>query len=206
MSVNIKQIEVGHMGNFTYIVYDKDNAVIIDPSWGHKEIREFLKQEKIKPVAVLLTHGHYDHTNDAPLISEEFKIPVYIHRADEILLENKPVLLKYIDTDRLNFNSISFEVIHTPGHTPGGVCYITDKYIFTGDTLFIGVCGRVDLPYSNPRDMRQSLIKLSKLADDMIVYPGHQYNGTHTTIGKEKKTNFFMKTAVNSEDDFLSII
>jgi len=174
-------------------------AAVIDPSFGAEaKVEEFLKQNSYTLDKILLTHAHWDHIADVKLIKDKFSSPVYIHKLDANMLEHpdrlpafseitipgvKPdVLLE--DNDKIKVGEIEILTIHTPGHTPGGVCYYieSEKTLFSGDTLFKGSFGRVDFPYSNPKKMISSLEKLSKLPKDIKVYPGH---GSATTIGKE---------------------
>ena len=189
----------------TYIIANDDNeAIIIDPSAKNTRLINFIKSNNLKPVAVLLTHGHYDHIRGIPLLLENYKIPVYIHELDKEMLSNsrdnvseyafEKVFLNIetipvMDEECLNIiNNINILVMHTPYHTEGSCCYYLkdNKIIFTGDSLFKNGIGRDDLPTSCPRFMEKSLDKLRALPDDVTIYPGH---GDISTIGQEKKTN-----------------
>jgi|YNPMSStandDraft_2_1061718.scaffolds.fasta_scaffold00632_4 glyoxylase-like metal-dependent hydrolase (beta-lactamase superfamily II) len=202
MMSEIIQIEVSDMQNFCYMIKKGSDFIVIDPSYGYKKIKEIVGNGKI--LAVLLTHGHFDHVNDVPLIVKDFKTDVYIHRDDIRYLPFSVETKDIKDGDIIDFG-FNIKVMHTPGHTPGSVCYIFEKNIFSGDTLFAGYCGRVDLPGSDALKMRESLIRISKLNDDMVIFPGHNYNLSKTTIGYEKKNNPFLKSAQN-KDEFLSIV
>lgn len=147
---------------------------------------------------LLLTHSHQDHIADVALIKKKFKIPVYIHPLDApnleepgadllpIFIQVKPVKPDHLlaDGQVIELGSLTFKVIHTPGHTPGGVCFYSeeDNLLLSGDTLFRGSCGRIDFPLSSPADMWRSLKKLAALPLVTRVYSGH---GDPTTIGKE---------------------
>lgn len=203
--MNIKQIKVGLMDNFTYIISSSDLFIVIDPSWGFKEIKEYYLSTSRKLEGVLITHGHFDHINDLEKLIKEFNPPVYISREDLEFIKVKDGNLNFISNgDTLVFGDIIVKVIHTPGHSPGSVCYLIEDNLFTGDTLFIGCCGRVDLPGSNPLSLRDSLLKILKLDENIKIFPGHSYNGNMSTLKKEKENNPFLKAS--STDEFLSMI
>jgi glyoxylase-like metal-dependent hydrolase (beta-lactamase superfamily II) len=200
--IEILQFEVGGMQNFTYIIKNDDVFVIIDPSFGYEKIKSIVREGKI--LSILLTHGHFDHVNDIPLILKDYRTDIYIHPSDIRYIPFSIKTKELNDGNVLDFG-FKIKVIHTPGHTPGSVCYLLDKNLFSGDTLFAGCCGRVDLDGSNPLEMRKSLIKLRELDNDVVVFPGHNYNLSKTTIGYEKKNNPFLKFA-DDKDKFLSIV
>ncbi len=188
----------------TYVVSDDDNfCVVIDPSSNGEDIIRFVSKNKLKPKAVLLTHGHFDHIRGVDVLVNEYNIPVYIHKDDSELLTNTYLNCSFFGGDEILINSSAtlvddkckldllkgeqIEVIHTPFHTAGSVCYyfINNKWLFSGDTLFKSSIGRDDLPRSNPRQKDDSLRKLMKFPKDVKVYPGH---GSNTDIGSEIKT------------------
>ena len=192
----------------TYILYNEDtkNAIIIDPAVNYNAIVDFIEANKLKPLAILLTHGHIDHIADCILIKEKYDILIYAHELEREVLNTPEINLgphfgyadfsieadKWLkDKDILRFEEFEFEVIHTPGHSKGGVTFVIDKMLFTGDTLFRASMGRVDLPTSNPEHMRASLYKLSQFDDDYIVYPGH--SGTSTMLN-EKAINPYIRS------------
>ncbi|MCR4911846.1 MAG: MBL fold metallo-hydrolase [Bacilli bacterium] len=189
----------------SYVICNDDSkCVVVDPSANNTRLVKFLKQNNLIPVAVLLTHGHFDHIWGLPILLDKYQIPVYIHDLDKELLvnprdncswfENKQLSLEIevesvVDGEHLHLlNNIDIEVIHTPFHTEGSVCYYLkdNKTLFSGDTLFKMSIGREDLPTSCPRYRNTSLAKLRKLPDDVKVYPGH---GDITVLGKEKELN-----------------
>lgn len=203
---NIIQIKVGKMDNFMYIISLSDSLIVIDPSWGFEKIKEYSLNTSKKLSAVLLTHGHFDHINDIDKISQSFNKPdIYISSKDVHLIDFNYNFKFTDERDFIDIDDINIKIIKTPGHTPGSVCYLFENNLFTGDTLFSGACGRVDLPGSDPEEMRKSLLKLSMLNDDITVWPGHDYNDSKTTIGKEKKNNIYIKTAA-FKDEFFSIV
>lgn len=182
--MQIKTIVVGMLENNVYIVSDKETkeAIIIDPGEEVEKIIEEAKSYKAK--AVILTHGHYDHVTEAIKINA----PIWIHKADEALMaySNQAKADKYLNHgDRLDVGRWTLEVIHTPGHTAGGIClYDGKETLFSGDTLFKGTYGRTDLPTSSPKEMVKSLKRLASLPENVKVYPGH---GPTTTIKEESE-------------------
>jgi len=188
-----KQVKVGLMENFSYIIGDNKKAAIVDPGWEYKKLIQVCEENNLKINKILLTHTHQDHTMDLRKIVKKTNAEVYVHESED--LKDKGYKIKNIkDNDEIIVGKISIKVIHTPGHTQGSVCFLFDKKICTGDTLFVGAIGRVDLPGSSEEDMKESLKKLSKLDEDIGVYPGHDYGEKPiSTIGYEKENNQFMK-------------
>jgi hydroxyacylglutathione hydrolase len=191
--MRVLQIPVGQMANFTYIIADetKGEAAIIDPSWDLEKIFDALKRNKWKARYVINTHSHFDHILGNEQVAE-------ITGAD-IVQHNNSQLVKQISVSEGNIvkvGDIPIRILHTPGHSPDSICLIVDgHFVFTGDTLFVGNCGRVDLPGSNPKEMYTSLLeKVVKLDESLIVYPGHDYGPRPTsTIGEEKMTNYVLR-------------
>ena len=165
-----------------------------------------IKSEGLQVEAILLTHGHFDHIMGIGDLRREFSVPVYAHEGDRETLLDPSLNLSISYTDGYTFDGAtyvrdgqtlelagaSFQVIHTPGHTPGGVCYYleNEKVLFSGDTLFQNSVGRTDFPNSSMSDLIRSLReKVMALPDDVKVYPGHM---GETTIGHERKHNPFI--------------
>jgi len=205
--MKVQQLKLGPMDNFSYIVWDTDlrEAAVIDPAWQPEVIEEFLNREKLALKLLLLTHAHPDHVNAARYFMEKDKeLALTVHKEDVFLLDDdmKPLnLLK--GEEEPAFGHVKMKVIHTPGHTPGSVSYLAGGAVFTGDTLFVGQCGRADLPGSDPKALRLSLLKLAALPEDTTLYPGHSYNGNTSTIGVQKEYNIFMKLAARGEAEFV---
>jgi len=195
--IQIQTIPVGELEANCHIVSDSDhNAVLIDTGADAPELIEVIEQCCLKPKAILLTHAHFDHFGAAPDIMTHFHIPLYVHLLDEYGLFSVKdsgassiglaerfrkitgEIRKFADGEKLSFSDeLVFTVLHTPGHTPGGSCFLLgDDVIFSGDTLFRGAVGRVDFPGGNVRDMRESLIKLGALPGNRTVYCGHYEN------------------------------
>ena len=208
--MNIKILSVGPFEVNCAIVWNEGKkALVIDPGSDAADIEAVLKSNGLAVVAYLLTHGHADHICALAELHAVRPSPVYIHAADykwafgiqnQILpyypVPGKPAA-EFVHPEvskDWTISDLRFQCMETPGHTPGGVCYYfeQEKVIFTGDTLFKGTCGRTDLPGGDGRILAQSLKKLAALPDDVTVYAGHNES---TTIGYEKKTNFFMQQA-----------
>ena len=190
---------VGTLATNCYVVNCRDtgNAIIIDPGFDStgeaEQIFRYVDEEKLKIKVVLNTHGHSDHVGGNEILRKKYGVPVCIHKLDarEIadLNGKTSVNIMLRDGDLVEFADAELRVMHTPGHSPGSICLLGEKLIFTGDTLFAGGIGRTDFPGSSSRDMKSSLVKLLRLPDGLIVYPGH---GPVTTIGEERQNNPFL--------------
>jgi hydroxyacylglutathione hydrolase len=180
-----------------------DEAVVVDPGFDPDRIRALLDSAGKRPAAVLATHGHYDHIGSAGEFCGD-EIPFYIHEADELALTDArawgsgfptpPTPVKDVRTvaegDTLELAGFRIQVIHTPGHTPGSVCFrAEDQYVLSGDLVFKGAIGRYDFPNSSAADMERSLRRFLELPDPLPTYPGH---GPGTTVGNERTTNPFL--------------
>ena len=204
MEINIKQIPNGKWKENCYIVSNLNgNALIIDPGCAEKNIIEFINDKNLNVGAILNTHAHYDHIRAIKKLKDEFSTPFFLNSKDEQLLKSANLYAKLFDGDGLiqiptinyYFDQIdtkdyivgfSIKVLFTPGHTWGSVCLLFKDCLFTGDTLFKGKIGRVDLPGGDEKALHKSLKNISKLPPETKIYPGH---GTSTTIGDEIKFN-----------------
>ncbi|MBI5116630.1 MBL fold metallo-hydrolase [Candidatus Poribacteria bacterium] len=190
-----KQIPTGFMGNFTYVFGCEKTrrAAVVDPSSDLSEILDFAKENSLKIEWVFATHSHSDHTAGIKELAAKTGAKVAAQKGDAPSLQRGriPVDKALEDGERIRIGEIEVAVIHTPGHTPGSMCLLTDKKLMTGDTLFIGNCGRSDLPGGDTRQLFDSLhTKLKTLRDDIEVFPGHDYGDRpSSTIGGEKQTN-----------------
>ena len=195
------------MENFSYLIWEtgRKDAVLIDPAWEPEVIEERLQKEKLVLKLLLLTHAHPDHVNAARYFLEKNRgLALTVHKEDAFLLEKDLKPLNLLNGDEeLEAGGIKLKVIHTPGHTPGSVSYLAGGAVFTGDTLFINACGRADLPGSDPKALRLSLLKLAALPGETVMYPGHEYNGNISTIGAQKERNVYMKLAARGEAEFI---
>ncbi len=190
-----------------YILSMGDNrqAIIIDPGGQKNKIKEALDKHKLRPAFIINTHGHIDHIG----LDDEFAVPIYIHRAEVPMLGNSGLNLSDFlnvpysvkspikvldDKSKIVLDEIELEVIHTPGHTKGGICLLLKKpvnnILFSGDTLFYESVGRTDFAGASATILMKSIKeKLLLLPDDTVIYPGH---GRSSTIGHEKKYNPFL--------------
>jgi hydroxyacylglutathione hydrolase len=204
MKPAVLQIEVGQMANFTYIVADEENgeAAVIDPSWNLDKIFQTLKKKNWRAKYIINTHTHFDHVIGNEQVAEITGAKIVQHKNSQL---DKDIAVS--DGDMIEIGRIKLRVLHTPGHSKDSVCLLyDDQFILTGDTLFVGNCGRVDLPGSDAIEMYHSLFdRLAKLDEKLIVYPGHNYGPTSiSTIGHEKKTNYVFKP--RSKQEFLELM
>ncbi|MEM2994669.1 MAG: MBL fold metallo-hydrolase [Candidatus Bathyarchaeia archaeon] len=179
--------------NFSYIIADETTreAAVVDPSFNADVLTQILRENKLSLKYIFNTHGHGDHTASNENLKYAFNAKIVAHKSSWI---SKDIGVE--DGDTLTVGKIQIKVIHTPGHTPDSICLLVNgEKLLTGDTLFVGECGRTDLPGGNPREMYHSLFnKLMKLDDYVEVYPGHDYGAqSHSTIGMEKRTNYVLK-------------
>ncbi|MCK9604005.1 MAG: MBL fold metallo-hydrolase [Candidatus Omnitrophica bacterium] len=203
----LETIRVGVMQVNCYVLALEDNSagIIIDPGADEQKIRRVLDKHKIKPAFIINTHGHIDHIG----CDDKFGIPVYIHSKDAELLRNPELNLSGFlaeplsvrsqvrtleDKEEINSGGFKLEVIHVPGHTPGGIALLMKepetKILFSGDSLFFQSIGRSDFPGADGELLIKSIKeKLLILDDDTVVYPGH---GASSTIGREKRRNPFL--------------
>ena len=186
----IKQIEVGVMDNFSYLVSCEKTrrAMVIDPGAEAERIASVAQQEKLDIVTIVNTHGHGDHTAGNARLKSLTGATVLIHVLDA---DGYPQADRFLsDEKHLTLGRITLDIIHTPGHTPGGICIHAQGHLFTGDTLFVGDSGRTDLAGGHRPTLGASIRRLMMLPDDTVVWPGHDYGPTpSSTIGWEKRHN-----------------
>lgn len=192
MTLKIEQIQVGQMANFTYLIIDEEEKeiAIIDPSWDLDKIFEIIKRNSYRVKFIINTHTHFDHILGNEQVLAITNCQIVQH---ENSMDRHDIAVK--DGDRIRVGNIVIDILHTPGHSKDSICLIVDsKIIFTGDTLFVGNCGRIDLPGGNVNEMYDSLLRrIIKLNDELIIYPGHNYGmKTVSTIGEEKNTNYVL--------------
>ena len=188
------------MQNFCYVVEDESTreAIIIDPSWDLDKIIQIIDEQNLNPKYIVNTHWHDDHTRGNEELAAEISVKIVQHEAST--LQNDMIVK---DGDSIKFGCSELLVYHTPGHSKDSICLVGDGKIFSGDTLFVGNCGRIDLPGGSSRELYHSLLNvISNLDDGLIMYPGHDYGTSQTsTIGNEKMTNPVMQKI--SEDEFV---
>ena len=201
--MKVHQIQVGNMQNFTYIVEDEETseAILIDPSWDLIELEMIIKRNNLKIKYIVNTHHHFDHTQGNEAMTESTKAPIIQHEASEL---KHDITVK--DGDFIEFGNSKLKVLHTPGHSKDSICLIGDGKIFSGDTLFVGNCGRIDLPGGSAKELYHSLFDvLHTLDDDLVMYSGHNYGNSETsTIGQEKITNMVMQK--RTEQQFVEMM
>ena len=220
--IYFKQLEIGPMQNYVYLLGDPTTheAAVVDAAWDVDMIVRTAEEDGYHVTKDLATHFHPDHLGGdlmghsirgaAELVA---KVPakVYIHKA-ELPFVHRLTGLSASDVvpveggDEVAIGNLKVKFVHTPGHTPGSQCFLVGNALVSGDTLFIGSCGRVDLPGSNPEDMYRSLTQvLGALPDETLLYPGHNYaDRPRSTLGDEKRTNMMMR--FRTLGDFLSVM
>ncbi len=202
--MKLLQISVGQMANFCYIIADEetDEAGVIDPSWDLEKIFDALKRNGWTAKYVINTHSHFDHVLGNEQVAKVTGAKIIQHWASQLEKD-----LTVSDGDAIEIGGIKLRVVHTPGHSRDSICLILDgQLVFTGDTLFVGACGRVDLPGSDPREMYRSLLeKVRNFDEKLVVYSGHDYGPTPTsTIGHEKRFNLVLQP--RTEREFLEFM
>jgi glyoxylase-like metal-dependent hydrolase (beta-lactamase superfamily II) len=207
----VKMFTVGRFFTNCYSVSCKQTkeAIIIDPGFDDQfdaeKVFKFINKNKLTLKFIVNTHGHPDHTCGNGMVKERFHVPILIHERDAYMLgEGGKGITEYFgfrrsspyanvllrDGDLVRFGRVVLKVMHTPGHSPGSISLLGEGEVFSGDTLFAGSIGRIDLPGGSERDISMSLKKLTKLPDSFVVYPGH---GPVTTLKKEKQNNPFLR-------------
>ncbi|MCX6732845.1 MAG: MBL fold metallo-hydrolase [Candidatus Roizmanbacteria bacterium] len=199
--MKINTYTLGELQANCYLLEHEGEALIIDPADDSSFLLEEVLRRNLKLVALLGTHGHFDHVMAVGEIQMSFNVPFYIHKKDQFLidrLENTaehflghkqiiipPKLIEHIQSGEFQISNFKFNILHTPGHTPGGLSFYfpEEKEVFTGDTLFAGAIGRTDLSYSNKKDLWSSLKLLLALPEETTINAGH---GESSYIGQEK--------------------
>ena len=199
----IKTIPVGQLETNCYVVTNEKTleCVVIDPGDESNTILDYLEDNSLTCRAIMLTHGHYDHVGAVDAVAEETGATVYMNSRDDTGGKSYHLPFRlpqggvsYDDGDLIDEAGLRFEIIATPGHTPGGVTIRCERALFTGDTLFRGSCGRVDLDGGDPEKELLSLKRLCSLEGDFEVYPGHMDS---TTLERERMFNFYCREAMN---------
>jgi len=198
-----EQIPVGNMENFAYVIGDEKTklATIVDPAFEVEKILKVVEKNKLKVKYIINTHSHFDHVSGNEEIVKKTGAKIIVHR-----LVKMKVDIFVDDNDVIKLGNLKIKVIHTPGHTPDSICLLVENKLLTGDTLFVGECGRTDFPGGDSRQMYDSLFnKLMKLDNNIGIYPGHDYGNTcSSTIGFERKNNYTLK--LRTEEEFVQFM
>lgn len=200
-SMQIQTFNVGMLSTNCYVVNcpETKEAIIIDPgfeaSYEAEQIIRYVDENALKVKFIVNTHGHPDHTRGDMVLKRKYGVPICIHPYDAHCLNGlgeaiAPANILLKDDGLLKFGQMTLKVMHTPGHTLGGISLVGEKLVFTGDTLFAGGIGRTDFAGGSDRDIKRSLERLLCLPDNYVVYPGH---GAFSTIGEEKRVNPFLR-------------
>lgn len=199
--MKIKRIPAGVYAANCFILMDEDTkeTAVIDPGGDSEDLIKAVNEMDAKVKYILLTHGHTDHTGAAVQLQEEYNVPIYISEKDYRMMENGEYIYgdvigkvdKFLNEgDTFKIGSIEIKCIHTPGHTPGGICFMVEDVVFTGDTLFAGSIGRTDLAGGDFDAIISNIKnKLMILPDNITVFPGH---GPQSSIGRERVHNPFL--------------
>lgn len=209
MAVEFETLAVGPLETNCYIIWDTEThyAAVIDPGGDKHLIAESITSHRLSVKYVLLTHGHFDHCFHADDFARDYGVEVAMHESDIVQIEQGKSLAEmfydgssYVevlpqklltDGDVLRLGESAIEVIHTPGHSQGGLCFVTDAGVFCGDTIFAGSIGRTDFPGGSYSQLIASInAKLLSMKDETPLYPGH---GPATTVGRERATNPFLR-------------
>jgi hydroxyacylglutathione hydrolase len=202
MTTKVAQIEVGPMSNFSYIIADDNSnfAAIVDPSWDLEKILTILEKENWQARMIINTHNHFDHIQGNEQMAAATGAPILQYARSS----HKANHVKVKDGEQIKLGNTIITVLHTPGHSKESICLLVDdRFVFTGDTLFVEGCGRIDLAGGDVVEMYDSLLnKVRSLNDELIVYPGHNYGSSPwSTIGKEKINNPTLQP--RSRQDFI---
>jgi glyoxylase-like metal-dependent hydrolase (beta-lactamase superfamily II) len=206
MSISVERFITGPIETNTYVVIaDSSECLIIDPSSGLDEVMSLIRDEQLKPQAIVITHGHFDHIAGIPEVLAEYPhTPVYVHPNEKTMLTDPMHNMSFLLGERFSYRGalsdlnegafnagkISGTVFLVPGHSPGGCALLVDKYLLCGDILFAGAIGRTDFPGGSQDLLVEGIrTKLLPLADETVVCPGH---GGRTTIGRERQMNPYL--------------
>jgi len=196
--LGVLQIQVGPMQNFTYIIWDDEtkDAAIIDPSWDIDKVLKEAEERHLKIRYILNTHTHHDHCLGNEYVKKKTGAETIGGMGSKVKLDKV-----VSDGEQIPLGHSYIKVISTPGHSPDSTCYLFEGDLFTGDTLFVGECGRTDLHGGSAEDLYESLFnKILKLDDNIKVYPGHDYGSSpYSTIGYERKNNYTLKQRTKEE-------
>lgn len=211
MLMEFRRLRLGPMANFVYLLADptsKDCAVV-DPAWEVPSILEAIRKEGWRLAGVFVTHRHPDHINGLAELLRSCDVPVYAHPLESPAAWAPGKNLRPSrNGDAVRLGSIEVGLLHTPGHTPDSQCLLAGGRLFSGDTLFVGSCGRVDLEGSDPEQLYASLKRLASLPEETVVHPGHQYSDApESTLRAQLQGNPYLQAAAAGPlSDFLRLV
>jgi glyoxylase-like metal-dependent hydrolase (beta-lactamase superfamily II) len=217
-----RQLKLGDLENFIYLIGSRKTkmCLVVDPAWDTDAILEVVQKDGMTISGALVTHYHPDHVGGEAIglrvpggvadLLARANAPIHVHKMEADGLRrvtgvSKSDLRVHGDGDTLEIGDVKITLVHTPGHTPGSQCFYVQDRLVSGDTLFVGACGRVDLPGGDPEQMLETLSKrLSKFTDDVILYPGHDYGPKpSSSLGEQRITNRYLR--MRSLDDWLDL-
>jgi glyoxylase-like metal-dependent hydrolase (beta-lactamase superfamily II) len=221
-----QQIAVGEMANFAYLVGSRSTreALLVDPAWSVDALLDRAAADGMRVVGALVTHYHQDHVGGSLFgfeiegvgrLLEREPVPIHVNEREaegmrKVTGASESDLVRHAAGDAIPLGPLSVRLLHTPGHTPGSQCFLVEEpgrpgRLVSGDTLFLGSCGRVDLPGSDPEAMYHSLRQLAGLPDETLVYPGHLYSSEPSgSLAEQKRANPFLR--VTSLERFLAFM
>ena len=208
----IEYLQVGEYQVLTYLLACPETkaGALIDPAGEEERLAAWVREQGVELKYILNTHAHPDHTLGNARIKEIFGVPVAFHRADDEFFASpegrevaagelglsppEPADIRLEDGNIIDLGKLRIEVLHTPGHSPGSVCFLVEGHLFTGDTLFVGAAGRTDLGGASLETMLESIEKrILTLPDETIIHPGHDYGDTpSSTLGREREENIYI--------------
>jgi glyoxylase-like metal-dependent hydrolase (beta-lactamase superfamily II) len=222
-----RQLPVGEMANLAYLVGSQASrqALLVDPAWSVDALLDQAEADDMEVVGALVTHYHQDHVGGSIFgmdiegvarLLERKPVPIHVHEREadgtrQVTGASESDLVRHAAGDEIELGAVRIRLLHPPGHTPGSQCFLVEEpgapgRLVAGDTLFLGSCGRVDLPGASPEDMYHSLnTTLKALPDETLLYPGHLYSSEPVdTLGAQKRTNPFLRVA--SLEQFLMFV
>jgi glyoxylase-like metal-dependent hydrolase (beta-lactamase superfamily II) len=221
------QLPVGEMANLAYLVGSRSTreCLVVDPAWEVDALLDRAEADGMRVVGALVTHYHPDHVGGqifglriegVARLLERAPVPLHVHEREaegtrRVTGAGEGDLVRHAGGDVLALGAVRVRLLHTPGHTPGSQCFLVEEagrpgLLVSGDTLFLGSCGRVDLPGASPEDMYRSLTGvLARLPDDTVLYPGHLYSSEPSaSLGSEKRRNPYLRAA--NLEQFLAFV
>ncbi len=208
MNLYLKQIELGPLQNFIYLIgsLETREAAVVDPGGDVPKILEIAKQDEMRITSVIVTHTHFDHINGVEEIVRATDARVFVHKKEEGSVPvEKSSRMQTEGGFEIPIGPLKLTILHTPGHTPGSQCITVGDRLITGDTLFIGGCGRCDLPGGDAELMYKSLTRLRGMDEHLVIHPGHNYAPQPTArLQDEKSRNPFLQA--KDLDGFLALV